>query len=53
MPGNPIGVGVREAEAFIGPAAEYPRPDGKKKGLSHHGPASPAIVPGQDRYNCP
>ena len=52
MPGHPDGVGVREVEAFIGPAAEYPRPV-YEKGLSHHGPASPAIVPGQDRYYCP
>ena len=52
MPGHPIGVGVREMEAFDRLAAEHALP-ANEKGLSQHGPASPAIVPGRTGVTVP
>ena len=58
MPGHPIGVGVREMEAFDrlaaerAPATEHALP-ANEKGLSQHGPASPAIVPGRTGVTVP
>lgn len=52
MPGHPIGVGVREVEALDMLAAERPLP-ANEKGLSQHGPASPAIVPGRTGVTVP
>ncbi len=52
MPGNPIGVGVRDVEAFGVLTVEH-APSENEKGLSQHGPASPAIVPDRTGVTAP
>ena len=52
MPGHPIGVGVREVEAFHMPAAERALP-ANKKGTIATWPGKPGDSPWQDECYSP